>query len=67
MLENFGHFIAMWAVSSVVIITANETWEFRFALWLFFGSRGLRLGFGLFVVIVLLCFVSRFLLAPKLL
>jgi hypothetical protein len=57
----------MWAVSGVVIVTANETWEFWFSLWLFYGSRGLRLGLGLFIVIVLLCFVSRFLLAPKLL
>ena len=66
-LEKFGHFIMMCVVSSVVIVTTNETWEFRFSLWLFSGSRGLWLGFGLFVVIVFLWFVSRFLLAPKLL
>jgi hypothetical protein len=66
-LKNFSHFIAMWAVSSVVIVTANETWEFRFSLWLFSSRRGLWLGLGLFIVIVLLCFVSRFLLAPELL
>ena len=64
-LKKFCHFITMWEVSSVVIVTTNETWEFQFSLRLFFSSRGLWLGFGLFGVIVLLWFVSLFLLAPE--
>ena len=66
-LEEFGHFIAMCAISSVVVVTTNETREFRFSLWLFSGSRGLCLGFGWVIVIILLCLVSHFLLAPGLL
>jgi hypothetical protein len=57
----------MWKVSGVVIIAKNETWEFQFPLWLFSGSRGLRLIFWLFIIVVFLGFISCFLLAPRLL
>jgi hypothetical protein len=66
-LKNFGHFIVMWTVSSVVIVTTNKTRELWFPPWFLFVSRWLVLSFMLFIIISLFFFVLCLFLTSSLL
>jgi hypothetical protein len=66
-LEIFGHFIMMWTVLSVVIITTNKTWELQFLLWFLFVNKCWVLIFRCFIVIILFVFVLCLLLTSGLL
>jgi hypothetical protein len=58
----FGHFIMMWIVSGVVVLTENKTWELWFPLWFLFISRWWVLSFWFFIVIIFLVFLFVILL-----
>jgi hypothetical protein len=65
--KEFGHFIPMWTVSSVVIITTDKTWELWFPLWFLFISRWWVLSFWLFIIISLFVFILCLFLTSSLL